>query len=331
MNYQLDVIKDGAAVNITNVVGSLDWSSSMDQLGVNMNFQYAKTKGHVDLLPGDIFTLKNNNTGRHVYTGVGVTVDQGVWVDLISSFDFAFYLNENELTIQFNDVEASDAIEMLLKKFGVPVGRIVKMTTPIDEIYKDATISDIIHDILHRVKLETGLRLFMYMDGGKLNVEKVGFKTVKAMYKPASNLAERDVIERISTDFTRTLSIKEMKNSIEVYSGAERSIRVLAKSSDPVNIKKYGLLTKVEVVEEKDESKAKNITANLLKELNKVSETSSFTLLGNDEVRAGMLLEIANEKIGLLGTYLVLSVAHSIGGNLYTMNLNVEPWFGGIT
>ncbi len=66
------------------------------------------------------------------------------------------------------------------------------------------------------------------------------------------------------------------------------------------------------------------IAQNKLKELNKVNEDISITVLGDDNVRAGRILEIDNDIFKLKGQYLVKDCTHMYQNRTHTMDLTLE-------
>lgn len=112
-----------------------------------------------------------------------------------------------------------------------------------------------------------------------------------------------------------------MKNSIKIISGNDESLRVIADVKNDGLIKQYGLLQQIESVDEKDIAQARNIANNLLKELGKISEENSLTLMGSTDIKAGRLIDIAEEITGMKGRYLIKDCTHNYN-SLYTVDLS---------
>lgn len=328
-NYTLLLIKDdGTKRDVTEICGNLSWRDSIDTLGMELNVEVARS--HIDkymknndvVFIGDKLVLLNNN--KEVFRGIIADLGTQRYSKSVTAFDYAFYLNQSKTIVQFNKVAAHVAIAKLCNDFGVPIGEIANIPTVINRIYKDGSISDIIKDILSIATNSLGIRYRLEMREGKFYVDKYTDLIVKPKFQPASNLANINVLDAIG-GMSKTESIADMKNSILISSGDERSARVVAVTKDDKSISKYGLLQEVESVDDKDMAQANNIAKNKLKELNRVGEDISIgPLLGDDNVRSGRILEIDNDMFYLKGNYLVKDCTHSYHKGIHTMNITVE-------
>lgn len=300
--------------NITRYVSELSWTSDKDTLGVQLNFEvaFSDIKGFPQNLVtnGDIVIMKNGK--KKIFTGVVVDVDiDGRAPRKITCMDFAFYLNENDAIIQFNKQLAHDAIKKLLSKFGNVSHVIDNMPVQITKIYKGKKVSDIIKDILAIVTEKTGVKYRLEMRDATLFIVK-----------------QKDLVVKANTKYIispkRKLSIKDMKNTIQVISNKENVVKVSATVSDNKNIKKYGRLQMVHEIDEKEVAAAKHTAQNLLKEYNKIFEENSVELIGNDDVRAGRILNLREPITGMNGNYLIKNVNHTVSGGVHLMALNLE-------
>ena len=299
--------------NITKYVGDLSWSSDIDTLGVSLNFSvaYADVNNFPKNLVknGDIVSMKNN--GVNLFTGIAIDVDiDGRNPRGITCFDFAFYLNENDVIIQFNNVVAHTAIKRLLNKFGI-AHSIDAMPVNITKIYKGEKVSEIIKDIIEMVAAKTGVKYRMEMRNNVLFIMKQKNLIVTANTKYIINPK-------------RKLSIKEMRNVIQVVSDGENVVKVSATAEDKNSIKKYGRLQMVHQVSDEELSSAKNIANQLLKQYNKIFEENSVDLIGSDNVRAGRILKIVEPITGMNGNYLIKNAKHTVSGGVHMMSLSLE-------
>lgn len=110
-----------------------------------------------------------------------------------------------------------------------------------------------------------------------------------------------------------------MRNSIKVISNN----KIVAEIKNDELIKQYGLLQEVTSVEDKDIAQANNIANNLLNDLGKVFEESSFECPGDYRVRAGRLIEVNEPVTGINGKYLIKSCKHTLKNGIHTMSLNL--------
>ena len=266
--HKLKLIQGEKITDISKMAGSINLTTSIDTLGASFEFSmprnfkdsnYALTE---TIKTGNIIKFENE---KNIFTGVIVDIDTLKFSKEIKCFDFYFYLNKNKVIKQFNSLNASSCIESLLKSIGAKIGKIERIATSIDKIYKNRTVAEIIDDILKIVNDETGKKYLLEIEGTTFNL--VAHRKIKVQ-----------VTNNIFGMPTLTESIADMKNVVLVVSNDSEDESIYAKAEDKESIKKYGMLQEiVEVDPDKDDiSKVRNIAAQKLKELNKVLTTSSL-------------------------------------------------------
>lgn len=328
MAHELILIKGKKKQNITQLVGDLSWSSDIDALGVELSFSYAfndsryfKNYDIVDI--GDHVALFNQ--GKLLSKFIVVDESQsGRFGKSYTAFDYSWYLNKNQTVIQFKKISASQAIQKLLDKQGIK-HNITQINTLITHIYKGETVSDIINDILEQATQETGNKYRIEMDKDVLTIKKTSDLVIDPKVRLSSNTPELKVTQAIGIP-DRSRSIQEMKNNILVVNSNEDSTKILASAKGAGNVQKFGQLTEVVEVDEKNEAQARNIAKTKLAELNRIEETISLPLLGHDDIRAGRILNINEPVTGIKGRFLIKSAAHteSNGIHLVTVELAVS-------
>lgn len=325
MEYNIFIVKGLEIYDISEFVSNITWSDSIDTLGMQLDFNVVVSNDRYfpkfSVEVGDIVILRNE---FEIFRGIIVTKNfNGISEVGITAFDFCFYLNKSKIIKQFNSINASLAISQLCSEVNIKVGSIDSMRSLIKHIYYNKTIAEIIEDILEQETQETGKKYIKEMQGDSFYIFERTAKPITATFKPAINIEPFDVTLAIG-NLSKTLSIEEMKNSIMIISGDEKSVRVLAIAKDEAGIQKYGLLQEVESIDDKDKNKVQNIADNKLKELNKIKESLNITLLGDNRARAGRVLSLIEENTNINGKYLIKSCNHSISGGNHTMTLELE-------
>lgn len=310
MDYILSV--EGKEVN--HIATNLSWSSNKDTLGQTLSFEMPFDE-QGELLPdafvnpGDKVTLRYKS--KVIFLGVVENENRNGRAPIkYTCFDLGFYLNKNDITIQFRDQLANKALEDICKKFGIK-SNIASIPVKIKQIYNGKVVSEVIKDILKIAEQKTGKKYRFEMDGDTFVVFHWRDMHVKANVEWISNPQ-------------RNRSMGDMRNNIQVVASDEKKVKVFAEAKDENNIKKYGLLTKVETIDEKEKAKAQQVANNLLKELNRIQENGSVQLLGNSEARAGRLLTLNEPVTGLIGDYFITDAQHSISNGIHLMTLNLE-------
>lgn len=324
MGYSLFIAKGAEIYDVTEFSGNITWSDSIDTLGMQLDFSVAYSneryfpKFSID--PGDIAVFKNET---EIFRGIVTSKSYAREEQTITAFDFCFYLNKSKVVKQFNSINASDAITQLCETLNIKVGGVDKMETLINHIYYDKTAAEIIEDILEQETAETGKKYIKEMQGDSFYIFERTSKIITPQFKPAINIAPFDAW-LAAGEPSRELSIEDMRNSILIVSGNEKSVRTIASAKDENSINKYGLLQEIESVDEKNLNKAQNTADNKLKELNVVKETVSIELLGDDTARAGRVIYLEEETSGIKGKYIINSCSHTLSGGVHTMSLELE-------
>ncbi|MHC1723040.1 MAG: hypothetical protein AB9836_07560 [Aminipila sp.] len=328
-NYLLTLIKNtGKTFNITPIIGSLSWKDSLDTLGVELSFSKAHSDekylaGYDVIEVGDKTILTNN--GNEVFRGIITDEDiQGRTGRSYTAYDYMFYMNKSKTDpIQVNKEAASQAITRLCQKLNIGIYSIPHISTKIDAIYKDKTFAEILLDILDQSTNELGIKYKAEMKQGKLYIAKHTDLVINATYQMSYNTPTFDVGKAIGS-VSKQRSIGDMRNSIIVTSSEESDLGVKALVKDSASISKYGLLQENVSVDSKDFPQAYNIAKNKLTELNKITESTSIELLGDDRVLSGRILNITEPLTKLSGTYLVKDVTHNYTNKIHKMSLTVE-------
>lgn len=324
--HELILLKDGTQRNITPLVGNLSWSSDIDTLGEELAFDIVANDSRffaeLDLLRvGDQLILINDDNILNYYIVV-TDPKNGRFTKSITCFDRAWYLNKNETIIQFKKVSATQAIQKLLDKFGVK-HQIANMKTLINKIYKDEVVSDIIGDVLQQVEQETGVKHRLYMDKDTVVIESQNNMLINPMIKLSDNTNAFPVTQTISNP-SKEQSIVDLKNKVIVVSDDDESTKIYTEASDEESINKFGLLTEVITVEEKNAAQARNIAKNELKNLNRIAESASVEMLGHDDIKAGRLIDVNEPITGIVGRYLIKSAAHSVNNGIHKVSCELE-------
>jgi len=318
---KVKVIHNGKSEDVTKLVGDLTWRDSIDSLG--MEFSFSRPHSYFDEQFKDTFeagdTVVITDNGTEILRGVIVQCPIGS--NSYSGFDYAWYLNKSETVIQFKKISAKKAIQKLCDRYDVPVGSIASMNTLISKVYKDISPADIIKDVLDQVSGETGKKYRLEMQKGKLHISTSGEIKLKPKYMD-------DRGEEISCTkaaaITGTRSIEEMKNQVTVAGNSETCTQIKATAKSSASIKKYGLLTDVETVDDLTEAKARNIAKNRLQELNKVKISFTAVMPGDAAVRSDRMLYFDRPEVQIKGWFKVKSCTHAISGGIHTMTCEME-------
>jgi len=298
----------GMGIDLLPFSNNISWSSSVDTLGVELSFDSLK-----NIPEGEVVMLYVN--GNIEFVGLIVRKSEGKFTYGYTALDFSFNL-KNEVIKQFNKLSASKCIINLLGEYSIK-SKIVSMPTRINKIYNGSTIADIIKDIIEQCEKDQGIKYFSEMVQDRVEIKK---------------LIDMKISPKIivSGDFTIDSSIEEMKNKIVITTSDGDNAKILATVEDKTNRKKFGLMQKIESIEEKEIPKAKNIANNLLKDLNKISKETTLDLLISEDskdimqIKANRLIYIDIPSKIKSNWYRIKSANHTLSNNHHKVSISIE-------
>jgi hypothetical protein len=331
--FNLLLVKnDGSKTyDITPITGSLTWDSNLSLMSV-LEFELIWSdmpslfpKNPCDL--GDVVLLMKDN--EEVYRGVIVTEGKSGRDNIKYTVnDYAWYLGKSKTVYQFNKIPASQAILRILKDFGMLIGNVPVMNTPIDDIYLEKSPAEIIEEIYKREEKRTGKYFNVEMRKGKIYFEDMKDLVINGTLHLAGNIRPEDVLSN-PLGAERTRSIEAMRNRVKIL--VERNAQdknkakyeVVAIAEDQKLISKYGLLEDTYKIDAEDYAKGREVARILLKRLARIQETNTLKLIGDIAFKAGRLLDIAEPLTGMSGRFMILTAKHAIANQIHTMDLEL--------
>lgn len=297
---------------IKNVTDDINLSSDMSTLGAELTLKTMDKK----FTEGDILILKSDK--KEIFRGIiidsnsdGIPSPNNVSTYSYNAFDFAFYLNKNQVFYKFKKKSASSCIKKLLSDFKIPIGKIADISYQISKIYNGNTVSDVIKDILEQVKEKTGKKYYFEMVQGKFNL--ININSLSAQYEVNS--------KTIISGPSHKRSIQNLKNSIVITDNSEKG-KILHTVKSNSSISKYGKLQLVQSVDDKEKKRKKTIANNLLKENNKVEDKLNFDVIGSFNLIPARIIKVNLKNIK--GNYRITSTKHTITSNLHVTSLELE-------
>lgn len=305
----------------TNFISNINWSDNIDALGTELNFEIVNEFQKNIELGSSIMLVVN---GLSIFSGLIVARDINELYTSCTCYDFAWYLNKSTVIKQFKKIIGNQAIKELCKEADIDV-EVDGAVAIIDCIYKDKTIIEVIKDILEKSTQITTKRFFVQMELNKLKIGN--FKKIIVNGKYTLSLTDiisvNDNIENVSYSD----NIIDLKNSVIVITGDEKAIRYIGKAKDNLNIEKFGMLQEVVNLDAKDYKQGQNVANNKLKELNKVTQNISLSMLGDTVIKAGRVLNLNIPSKNLVGDYLIKSSSHTLENKNHKVNVTLEEYY----
>ncbi|NEZ84588.1 hypothetical protein EXN54_20385 [Clostridium botulinum] len=284
---------------------NLSWSNDIDTLATSLSFDSI-----LDLAEGrSKIILKQDKV--IVFEGVIVSKTNKENIHSYTAMDYAWYLNKNKYVMQFRNINAKSALQQICAKVGIKVNIRARLTTRINKLYFQESLSDIIKDILEQCKREIGEHYIMEMQGKTLYINRLVDLKINSTV----------LIEK---DYSISRSIEDMQNNIIAVNNDGR---VLVNVKDNKNIKIFGELTDIISVEDENTSRANNIARNELKEKNKIKKELSFNTIDTGRgiyINCNRLIRVNLGKYGVNGWYRIKSTQHTLNNNVHKIGITID-------
>ena len=302
--------------NITASVGALSWTNTKAELSTQLSFSVAKSDTEYEYMytpqKGEIVRLFL--AGEEAYRGIIISDDTGNRHSAsYTAADPGYYFNKSTDTYQFKDVEACEALKKIAADLSVPIAYIDEAALKnnyISEIYTDKSISEIISDILSKVKGDWN---YDFVPGG-MRIYKIGTFVAEPKFRMSWNTEYKDSFEHRGEEAI-TSSIEDLKTSVKIIS--DTNVLAVARNNDSYD--RYGFLQ--EVVKLDDENADPYSAAEeKLWQLNREKTSRSFKIQVRvaDYTRAGDCVCV--DKIW----YQVISAQHDIEKGRHSVTLELE-------
>lgn len=326
-NFKLTYSYNGTTKDITGITSNYTRGDQIDQLGEEFDFDLIDNPLDVNyqgnrLEFGGKICFENN--GKAVYTGIIEEESrEGLSKYKYKAYDYAWFLNKDQVFVQLVDCTASDAIRRICDQKGIEIGEIAEMNTVINKVYNGDEVSKALKDIIAQETDATGIEYRMEVRIDKLYITKRDDLKITATYQLAPNEQPFDITGVIG-DYQADSSVKDIVTKVVVTSGNEKDEYVVATAENADAAKVYGEIVHYEKVTDKQKDDAQNIADKKLKEICRKKISKRLKLFGSDDVRSGRVLTFNSEELGLVGDFLVISSSHTYDNINHFMTLEIQ-------
>ncbi len=327
--YKIYLCKSGKSEEITSLVSNLSWNESIDTVGISLSFSVPDTAEryipHLLIEAGDIVQLCNDDC--ELIRAVVVNVSRNYPKRDIKAYDFGFYLNKNDVVIQFKDKSVTECLQELFAKVGVGVGSICDMPAKVNGIYIK-NVNEIIKELIEIQQGNDGKKYYYELRADKIYVFQLTDEPINYIFKPTINVAAFDVTDKNAHGRGKyTHSIESMKNRVTAIINSKTTGNMPAVEytvSDNENIQKYGLLSENYSVNSEDLENIKTLAKNELEDKNKLKRELTVDFIGHDSARPGRVMHIIDDYLMIDDYFRIQSVSHKISGNIHTMTCTLD-------
>lgn len=327
--YKIMLTKDNQTSDITDLVSDLSWSENIDNVGATLNFSVPdkeeKYIPRLNIMAGDIIQVFNNS--GEMIRAIVVNVSRNYPKRTVKAFDFGFYLNKNDIVIQFRNKSVSECLKQLFGRVGIGIGSVCDMPANVKGVYIK-NVNEIIKELIKIQQDNDGKKYYYEMRADKIYVFQFPTEPLSYIFKPAVNVAQFDITDKSAHSRGKyTHSIENMRNAVIAEVNSKTSGEMPEKqfiARDEESIRKYGLLAENYSVNSDDTDNIQELAKNELKEKNTLKRELSMDFIGHDSARAGRVMHIADDYLGIDENYRIKSVTHKINGCVHTMSCVLE-------
>lgn len=327
--HKIMLYKDGKSNDITALVGDLTWNESIDTVGARVSLTVPDNEERyiprLMIEAGDIISIFNEN-GEMLRTVV-VKIEREYPKRKITAYDFGFYINKNDVVIQFKGESVSQCLKNLFGRVGIGVGAIADMPAKVTGVYIE-NVNEVIKALIKLQQDNDGKQYGYEMRGANIFVFQLPTEPIPYIFKPAENVGRYDVTVKGAHGRGKySHSIESTRNRVHAIVNSKVSGNMPAMElvvSDSESIKKYGLLSENYTVDAEEASNIEAIAKNELKEKSKLQRTLAMTFVGHDDARAGRVMYIADEYLNINDYFRIKSVSHRVTGNIHLMDCSLE-------
>lgn len=327
--YKIILTKGNQSQDITNLVSDLSWNENLDTVGVTLSFSVPDTNEkyipRLLIMAGDIVQLFGDD--GELIRAVVVNVSRNYPKRTVKASDFGFYLNKNDIVIQFKDKSVSECIKELFSHVGISVGSVCDMPANVKGVYIK-NVNEIIKELIKIQQDNDGKKYYYEMRAEKIYVFQLPTEPISYIFKPAVNVAAFDVTDKNAHGRGKyTHSIEDMKNAVMAEVNSKTSGEMPEKqfiAKDEESIRKYGLLAENYSVNSDETDNIAELAKNELKEKNKLKRELSMDFIGHDKARPGRVMHIIDDWLGIDENYRIKSVSHKVNGCNHTMRCTLE-------
>lgn len=227
----------------------------------------------------------------------------------------------NEDTYVFKATTATAAIKKIASDLGIKAGAFEDTGYKVPGIVEDGKKAlDVATKFLDSSLIATNRSFVLFDDFGELTL-----KNIKNLLIPAEDFFIGENSLLYDFDYTKSIDSETFNRIKLVHDDKKKSKREVYIFQDSKNIAKWGRLQEFRKVDENMKpAQIKDLGDKMLKLKNREMKTLDLDCLGDWRVRAGSMVYVYIEKIGIAEHFLVEECTHTFEGGIHTMSLKVK-------
>lgn len=238
----------------------------------------------------------------------------------VKAYDQLRYL-KNQDTYVMPSSTATAAIKRIAGMLNLKTGTMEDTGFVVPGIVEDEKEAfDVVAKFLDSTLIATNRNFVLFDNFGTLEL-----RNITSLVIPAEDFYIGDDSLLYDYDYTKSID-KETYNKIKfVRDNKKKAKRETFIAQDSANIKKWGLLQQFRKVDENmTDAQIKELVERSIKAYNKETKTLELSCLGNWQVRAGRMVYLYIEVLGIKEYFMVDECSHSWNEGVHTMKLKLK-------
>lgn len=238
----------------------------------------------------------------------------------IKAYDQLRYM-KNQDTYVMPSSTATSAIRTIANRLGLKVGSMEDTSFVVPGIVEDDKEAfDVVTKFLDSTLIATNQNFVLFDNFGSLEL-----KNINNLVIPADDFYIGEDSLLYDFDYTKSID-KETYNRIKfVRDNKETGKRETFIAQDSANIAKWGLLQQFRKVDENmTDAQIKDLVQRSIQAYNKETKTLELSCLGNWKIRAGRMVYLYIEVLGIQAYVMIDECTHKWDEFIHTMELKVK-------
>lgn len=293
-------------IDVSNLIGNVNWSGDVTQMARKLSFTYMYTNLTPDIQIVDIGIgsriLAFDDDENNIFDGIVITeeFDETDIKKTIQAADYAFYL-KSKVYGEFKGAPAQ-VVKKVAAMFEITVGELPEVAGDVSILAAgDKTIYQVITEAYAAVTEG----IYVKMTGTTLNVEIIG--SIEA-----GTFTGDDFV----TGAKYKSSIENMVNRVAIIDGKSKLIGVRDNKDD----QQYGIVQEVY----KHSDSKKNAIEEAEKLFKSVENSGSITINGDYRIIAGRSVVVEKVSSKIQGLFKITSDSHSISNGQHTTTITLD-------
>ena len=316
-NLKLIVGRDGTLYDYTNLVEKVVWTGRKGAAPRTVTATFADSEGYgLDRVAVDVASgqkLQLFDSGTELFRGLIMTSTMNSSRRLsLKCYDNMVYMTNNKASFSYKKKRADQIFSDCCGKLGLTVGGLVNTEKTISEIAKTTTYWDVLQDALSQTYKSTGRRYYVSSEKGLVYLRR------REMQSEVFPLG----IGKNTVSYEQTRSIYDTRTRLRLVTSKNKEKKFWQNADLE---KAIGVFQDIQSVDKDISSTELNqMVADFQQEKAVVSNSMTWEGPGDSSVKAGDVVYVSNDHLGLCRIAYVDEDTHTWQKGSHTMKLKLN-------